>query len=89
MIALRLRSGRRRKAENGGYASGSPPYGWRAVGRELIEDGREQTALRRMRELRADGCSYREIATALQDEGHSPKRGTVWYPMTIRQGLNR
>ena len=89
MIALRLRSGRRRKAENGGYAYGSPPYGWRAVGRELVEDAREQTALRRMRELRADGKSYRDIATVLHDEGHSPKRGNIWHPMTIRQVLNR
>ena len=78
MIALRLRSGRRRKAENGGYAYASPPYGWRAVGRELIEDESEQTALRRMRELRAKGTSYREIASTLHEEGHAPKRGTIW-----------
>jgi DNA invertase Pin-like site-specific DNA recombinase len=89
MIALRLRSGRRRKAENGGYAYGSPPYGWRAVGRELIEDADEQTALRRMRELRVGGSSFREIAAVLQAEGHAPKRGACWYPMTIRQMLRR
>ena len=89
MIALRLRSGRRRKAENGGYAYGSPPYGWRAVGRELVEDDDEQRALRRMRELRVGGCSYREIGAVLQAEGHSPKRGSVWHPMTIRQVLSR
>jgi Recombinase len=65
----------RRKAEN--------------VGRELIEDESEQTALRRMRELRVGGCSYREIAATLQGEGYSPKRGTIWYPMTIRQVLTR
>jgi DNA invertase Pin-like site-specific DNA recombinase len=41
MIALRLRSGRRKKHDNGGYAYGSPPYGWRAVGRELAEDPEE------------------------------------------------
>ena len=42
-----------------------------------------------MRELRADGCSYREIATVLHDEGRAPKRGNIWHPMTIRQVLNR
>jgi DNA invertase Pin-like site-specific DNA recombinase len=89
MIALRLRSGRRKKHDNGGYAYGSPPYGWRAVGRELVEDPEEQVALARMRELRAAGASYRDIAVALTSEGYRPKRGTVWYPMTVRQILTR
>jgi DNA invertase Pin-like site-specific DNA recombinase len=89
MISLRLRSGRRRKAENGGYAYGSPPFGWRAVGRELVEDAAEQEALRRMRELRAAGRSYRDIAATLSAEGHEPKRGASWYPMTVREVLRR
>ena len=29
MIALRLRSGRKRKAKNGGYAEGAPQVGFR------------------------------------------------------------
>jgi DNA invertase Pin-like site-specific DNA recombinase len=89
MITLRLRSGRRRKAANGGYAYGSPQYGYRAQGGDLVEDATEQTTLRRMHELRAAGASYRQIAATLQTEGHQPKRGTIWYPMTIRQALNR
>jgi DNA invertase Pin-like site-specific DNA recombinase len=89
MIALRLRSGRRKKHDNGGYAYGSPPYGWRAVGRELVEHTQEQAALARMRDLRDHGASYRDIATALTAEGYQPKRGRVWYPMTIRQILTR
>jgi DNA invertase Pin-like site-specific DNA recombinase len=89
MIALRLRSGRREKHDNGGYAFGSPPYGWRAVGRELVEHPDEQAALARMRELRAAGASYRDIAAALTSEGYQPKRGGTWYPMTVRQILTR
>jgi DNA invertase Pin-like site-specific DNA recombinase len=89
MIALRLRSGRRRKAENGGYAYGSPPFGSRVQAGVLVPDEREQLTLDRMRELRAHGLSFREIASTLTGEGHQPKRGTVWYPMTIRQILAR
>jgi DNA invertase Pin-like site-specific DNA recombinase len=89
MIALRLRSGRRRKAENGGYAYGAPPYGYRVERGELVEHGAEQAALTRMRALREAGHSYREIAAALQGERHAPKRGTVWHPMTVRQILIR
>ena len=72
MIALRLRAGRRRKAEKGGYAYGSPPLGWRAERGELVVDDVEAEALARMAELRDDGASLREIATVLTEEGHGP-----------------
>jgi DNA invertase Pin-like site-specific DNA recombinase len=89
MIALRLRAGRRRKHETGGYAYGSPPYGYRSERGELVAHPAEQQALERMRQLRADGYSYREIAHTLTAEGHTPKRGMAWYPMTIREILRR
>jgi len=89
MISLRLRSGRRRKADNGGYAYGSPPFGYRVEGRELTKDQAEQHVLARMRELREQGASYRTVAATLQAEGHQPKRGATWHPMTVRQILNR
>ncbi len=89
MITLRLRSGRRRKAELGGYAYGAPPYGQRVHAGTLVPDDREQASLARMRELRAQGASYREIALALEAEAHQPKRGLRWHPMTIRQILAR
>jgi len=89
MITLRLRAGRRRKHDTGGYAYGSPPYGYRSHGGTLIEDENEQAALARMRELRQTGASYRRIADTLQTEGFRPKRGKHWYPMTIRQILSR
>jgi DNA invertase Pin-like site-specific DNA recombinase len=89
MIRLRLSAGRRRKAEIGGYAYGAPPYGYRTHDGALVEDPDEQAGLRRMRDLRAGGASYRDIAAMLQAEGHEPKRGKVWYPMSVRQALAR
>jgi DNA invertase Pin-like site-specific DNA recombinase len=89
MITLRLRAGRRRKADSGGYAYGAPPYGYRTHAGQLIEDAQEQATLQRMRELRNGGASYRQIADTLQNERHRPKRGSVWYPMSIRQALTR
>jgi DNA invertase Pin-like site-specific DNA recombinase len=89
MIALRLRSGRRLKAERGGFAYGSPPYGWRAEGRELVEDPTEQAALARIRELRAGGASLRQIADILSSEGHHPKRGGAWHPNTLATIVRR
>ena len=85
MIASRMRAGRRLKAERGGYAGfGSPPLGLRAVGGELITDEKEAATLDRIRELRTDGASLRQIAEVLTAEGHRTKRGGRWHPETLR-----
>lgn len=89
MIRLRLSSGRRRKAESGGYAYGAPPLGYKVVDRELVKDDREQRVLRRMRRLRKDGLSLREIGRTLESEGLDPKRGTRWHPTTVARALTR
>ncbi|CUU53609.1 Site-specific DNA recombinase [Parafrankia irregularis] len=89
MIALRLRSGRARKAASGGYAYGAPAYGQKAVDKELTEDTREQDALARMIELADDGKSLREICAELEKEGHRPKRGDRWHPTTVNRCLTR
>lgn len=83
MIALRLRSGRRRKAEQGGFAYGSPRYGFTALNRELVPDSDEAGAVALARKLRADGGSYRDICRALTDAGHKPKRSEVWHPQVV------
>lgn len=84
LIRLRLSGGRRRKAERGGYAYGSPPYGYRAEGRQLVPDEDEQAALALIRQLSAAGQSVRSIAATLTAEGHQPKRGGTWHPKTTR-----
>ncbi|MGO9963010.1 MAG: recombinase family protein [Acidimicrobiales bacterium] len=87
MIGLRLRAGRRRKAEKGGFAYGSPPLGWRAERGQLVVDDAESAALARMVELRNCGESLRGIATVLADEGHRTKRGARWHPQTVARAL--
>jgi DNA invertase Pin-like site-specific DNA recombinase len=87
MIALRLRSGRRRKAETGGFAYGSPPLGYRAEGKTLVHDPVEQEVLARVRGLRDDGLSLRGIASALNANGLRTKRGASWHPTTVARAL--
>ena len=89
MIALRLRSGRKLKAERGGFAYGSPGFGYRAEDKQLVPDDREQQAVRRIRELHDVGTSLRGIITVLEAEGIAPKRGGKWYPATVRRVLER
>lgn len=85
MVALRLRAGRRRKAERGGFAYGSPPYGSRVEGGVLVSDDEQQRALRRIAGLRAEGRSFREIADVLTAEGHRPRRSDRWHPESLRR----
>lgn len=85
MINARLRRGRREKAERGGFAYGSPPYGKRAEDRALVDDAEELKALRLARRLRKRGRSYREIVQALEDAGHRPRRAQRWHPDVVRR----
>ena len=89
MIALRLRSGRAAKAARGGFAYGSPPYGWRAVGKELVPDDAEQTVINRVRTMRGQGKSLHEAADALNADRFPPRRGERWHPQTVQRALDR
>ena len=84
-ISKRLRDGRRRKAEAGGYIGGAPSYGTQAdsATRELVANEREAATLDRIRTMRNDGMGYKAIADTLNDEGTPTKRGGKWHPATV------
>ncbi|MEU5844604.1 recombinase family protein [Rhodococcus sp. NPDC047139] len=83
LIVKRLKSGRRAKAERGGYATGAPAYGQQAVERELTEHPAEADTLRQMREWADEGVGVREIARRLNAAGIPSKRGGKWHPTTV------
>jgi DNA invertase Pin-like site-specific DNA recombinase len=94
MVALRLRSGRRRKAERGGYAYGSPHYGTKAENKALVADDAEQATLDRIRELHGEGASLRTIAETLTAEGYAPRTSKLrksdhWHPESLRRIIAR
>lgn len=89
MISLRLRNGRRRKAEKGGFAYGAPALGYRAEGGALVEVAEELAVVERVRELVGAGESLRSIAEKLTAEGHRTKRGGQWHPETLRRIVAR
>lgn len=90
LIAKRMRNGRKAKAEAGGYAGyGSPAFGQRSDGAELVTDEREAAVTARMRALRADGMSYQQVADQLNAEGLTSKRGGTWHAMTVSRVLSR
>lgn len=90
IIALRLRAGRQRKAEMGGYAYGSPHFGVRAERKVLVRDDREAGIVERVRCLHSAGLSLRKIGETLEAEGLTTKRGaTTWAPTTVARIVSR
>jgi len=89
MIVKRLRAGRAAKAEQGGYAYGSPPLGFQAVDGELVSDPDEAPTLARIGELHDAGASLREMVRTLEAEGRPPKRGDRWHPESLRRIVAR
>jgi DNA invertase Pin-like site-specific DNA recombinase len=94
MVRLRLATGRRHKADAGGYAYGAPPSGFRSDGGQLVPRLEEQPALALITELHrahlaAGETSLRRIATALTEAGHRPRRGDTWHPGVLARIVSR
>ena len=104
MITARLRAGRAAKAAAGGFAYGSPPYGWRAdktAPGGLAPVPAEQLVIRRLVAWRDEGVAMREMARRLNAEGVPPKRkaadrnsprgeaAPVWSVSSVRRVLAR
>lgn len=77
------------RTPNGQRQGGSPPFGYRAQDGQLVPDPDEQAALARIAELRDEGATLREIARALEAEGHRTKRADRWHPESIRRIAKR
>lgn len=89
-IRLRLRSGKLAKRARGGYIGGAVPMGFQ-LGDDggLVPQSDEQAALKRMRELRADGSTLRVICDALTAEGFSTRGGGPWQTAVVGRILKR
>ena len=79
-----------------GVRLGGEALGWRraaetdADGRRVVAaDAGELATVARLRALRAEGLSLREIAATMTDEGHPTKRGGEWHASTVRAVLDR
>jgi DNA invertase Pin-like site-specific DNA recombinase len=94
MIAARLRRGRRRKRERGGYSGGwTVPLGYRVEGEgrvaQLVPDPDDEPVIERIIELRQSGKTLAEVADRLNVEGAPTKRGGNWHAASVRRVLIR
>jgi DNA invertase Pin-like site-specific DNA recombinase len=83
LIKGRMMAGKSAKRRVGGYTGGRPPFGWRAEGRELVPDEREQAVIALAQQLHDEGLSTRQIAARLEAAGHSPKSGQGWSSVQV------
>jgi DNA invertase Pin-like site-specific DNA recombinase len=90
MIRERTRSAMNVKRSRGERISRHAPFGWDfGPDGHLVANAREQKVIGLMRRLRAEGLSFRGIATRLDDRGILPKRGRRWIDTTVKSILAR
>lgn len=93
-ISHRMQTGRKAKAEKGGYAFGSPPYGWTSINGVLVQVEEEQVVIETIRRHRRGGKSFNAIAKLLNEQGIPTKQGQKnpgrkWYAAQVRDVLER
>jgi len=94
MIAARLRTGRRRKRERGGYTGGpAVPFGQRVEGEgkeaRLVTDPRHAFTVARILQLRRSGLTLAAIAQRLNAAGTPAARGGRWHASSVRCVVRR
>ena len=74
LIAWRLKSGRRNRAQNGKVASGAHSFGYRPEGDVLVPDEKEAAWVIKIFKWRRKGFSFSKIANLLDKAGVRTKR---------------
>lgn len=88
-IIGKMQTGRKVKAEAGGYAYGSPAFGQQSVNGELVADESEQQIVDVIRRHRKSGKSFAKIADYLNAHGIKGKRGKDWYASSVSNVYKR
>jgi DNA invertase Pin-like site-specific DNA recombinase len=89
LVVKRLRDGRATKRARGGFDGGGVPYGKRVDGAELVVDEVEAVIVARVKQLRAEGSSLREVCAVLEAEGFHPRRAERWHSDVVRRIADR
>jgi len=94
MIAARLRRGRARKRQRGGYSGGSVvPFGMRVQGEGadavLVPDEEAQKVIAEIMELRLDGLTLEAVGERLNERGIKGPRGGNWHVTSVKRVLDR
>ncbi|MGP3610350.1 recombinase family protein [Anoxybacteroides rupiense] len=92
-IALKLGRGRRKKAQQGGYAGGRVAYGYKVKkGQKTLEVNQEEArAIKRLFELREihPSWSLSELASQLNAEGYTTQQGKQFTKVQVKRIIDR
>lgn len=78
VIRERIKDVKRNKKENG-EVYGRMMYGYDNVNGKMIENKEEKRIIRRVKNFRSRGWSWRKISNRLNDEGIKSKEDKIWY----------
>ena len=78
VIRERIKDVKRNKKENG-EVYGRMMYGYDNVNGKMIENKEEKRIIRRVKNFRSRGWSWRKISDRLNDEGIKSKEDKIWY----------
>ena len=78
VIRERIKDVKRNKKENG-EVYGRMMYGYDNINGKMIENKEEKRIIRRVKNFRSRGWSWRRISNKLNDEGVKSKEGKLWY----------
>lgn len=87
-IQMRTTMGRKAKADQGGYAGGKPPIGYRAENGKLVIVPEEAAIVRLVFKLRAEGGTYVGITDELNSMGYRTKKGNPFRHSAVQAILN-
>ena len=78
VIRERIKDVKRHKKQNG-EVYGRLQYGWDNVNGKLIKNKSEFFIIKRIKNLRSRGYSWRKISNRLNDDNIQSKEGNIWY----------
>lgn len=87
VIKERTQTGRRAKAEKGGYAFGSPAFGFMSVDGVLVQHPEEYPVLQLMKNHRRAGKGLSAIAQMLNHAGYRSKKGSLWTVIKVGEAV--
>ncbi len=87
IISERTAAALAQKRINGEKTGGDCPYGYKALDGKLVPCEQEQETISRIRALRADRFSIRQIVTALEVEGFRTRKGTLFCKTQVERIL--
>lgn len=87
-IALRTTAGRKVKSQQGGYAGGGIPYGYKIVDRSLVIEPSEAEMVRYIFDLGKYSYSLRDIADKVNEQGYRTRKGKLFTATGVQSILN-